>query len=372
MNDENIRGLVLEVQKNPRNFNSYFNLAMAFDNAGESAKAIRCYEQALRLDPLNQELQNNYALVLVKTMSVEDVCAYLETAARPTSESFALLNNVGNVFNRLGLKEQAVRLYEKALDLKPCSTGVCWNLGKTLEEIGCRAEALVPFRNALRASVKDAAVYGMFDDLEDEYLILSERFGKIEGFLHDLEGYALMMLAEKAEGVGEIVEIGSFMGKSTSWLAAGTKRSGRAGVTAIDHFAGSDEHQAGGTSEQRVLLEEGTTFNRFLSNVRTMGVDGYVTPVIADAKDAVKGWEKQVRLLFIDGDHSYNASKSDFLLWEPFVGPDGYIAFHDIGVWDGVTAFYQEIINSHGEYNEVLSVMSLRVIRKQAISRTAL
>lgn len=40
--------------------------------------------------------------------------------------------------------------------------------------------------------------------------------------------------------------------------------------------------------------------------------------------------ERQVDLLFIDGDHSYGGVKTDYLLFSPFVRPGGLIAFHDI------------------------------------------
>ena len=50
--------------------------------------------------------------------------------------------------------------------------------------------------------------------------ILSENFKSIEGFLSELEGIILYTYA-LSNIPGEIVEIGSFKGKSTSWLAQG-------------------------------------------------------------------------------------------------------------------------------------------------------
>lgn len=39
---------------------------------------------------------------------------------------------------------------------------------------------------------------------------------------------------------------------------------------------------------------------------------------------------KKVDFLFIDGDHSYGAIKSDFEKYKKFVRPGGYVGFHDI------------------------------------------
>jgi predicted O-methyltransferase YrrM len=41
---------------------------------------------------------------------------------------------------------------------------------------------------------------------------------------------------------------------------------------------------------------------------------------------------KQVELLFIDGDHSYEGVKKDFEMYSPLVADGGMIAFHDIAV----------------------------------------
>jgi len=65
-------------------------------------------------------------------------------------------------------------------------------------------------------------------------------------------------------------------------------------------------------------------------------------------------------LLFLDGDHSYEGVKRDFLLYGPMVRPGGVIAFHDIvednqtrygvitGGWSGgVPRFWNEVKAQH-------------------------
>ena len=103
-------------------------------------------------------------------------------------------------------------------------------------------------------------------------------FRSIEGFLHPFEGYMLYILSKIGEGDGEIVEIGSFMGLSTCWLAKGAKDAGRECVTAIDHFTGSVEHQENGVSYSKILEKEGTTFHTFMDNIKSRHLDDYVTP----------------------------------------------------------------------------------------------
>lgn len=49
----------------------------------------------------------------------------------------------------------------------------------------------------------------------------------------------------------------------------------------------------------------------------------------ASSNEAVKNWTLPIKVLFIDGDHSYQGVKDDFLNFSPFVKDDGVIFFHD-------------------------------------------
>ena len=185
------------------------------------------------------------------------------------------------------------------------------------------------------------------------------KYGIIDGFLGATEGYTLLLLAEKGYGEGEIVEIGSYMGRSTCWLATGSKRAGREKITAIDPFTGSEEH-----SNDEVIKNEGSTYNSFLKNLKQMELDDYVVPIISRSEDAVKKWNKPIRLLFIDGDHTYENVKKDFSMWSPFVIKSGFICFHDIESWEGPTRFYKELKNSCKILFERISINNLRAMEK--------
>jgi hypothetical protein len=113
------------------------------------------------------------------------------------------------------------------------------------------------------------------------------------------------------------------MGLSTCWLACGSKKAGRETVWAVDHFMGSPEHQPGAEAASTDIAEIGTTFPRFQANVSAMGLSEGVTPIQSASEAAAANWKDPIRLLFIDGDHSYEAAKQDFDLWSPFVVPAG-------------------------------------------------
>jgi predicted O-methyltransferase YrrM len=194
-----------------------------------------------------------------------------------------------------------------------------------------------------------------------EYNQLQEN---VEGFLLDIQGFMLMLLAEHGPGMGAIVEIGSFKGKSTCWLARGAKNALREKVYAIDHFAGSPEHLPGMPIEDRDIAATGSTFEVFQRNVAQMDLADFIVPIVSSSSDAARAWESPIRLLFIDADHSYEASKLDFDLWSPYVIPGGLVAFHDIGEWDGVTEFYNSEVKTNAQYRELVNVLGLVIVEK--------
>jgi predicted O-methyltransferase YrrM len=196
-----------------------------------------------------------------------------------------------------------------------------------------------------------------------DYARIVELLDPIEGFLHTLEGYALLLIAEHGPGTGVVVEIGSYLGRSTCFLALGAKRGTRPPVVAVDHFGGSPEHQPGASHESAVLKADRTTYNQFLHNLKRTGLEKHVRPIRAPSVEAARGWREPIRLLFIDGDHSYEASRTDFAAWSPRVEANGLVAFHDVGVWPGISRFYAELIGE-GRWRERAKVRSLRIVRR--------
>lgn len=186
----------------------------------------------------------------------------------------------------------------------------------------------------------------MISDIKNINMALA--FNKIPGWLTAGEGYSLFFLVANFLPEGEIVEIGSFMGRSTCWLAAGCRRKGQGKVTAIDHFHGSPEHRQGGSAEILEIVSGIGTRPAFENVITSFQLNDYVTIREKDSAD-IDDWTEKVGLLFIDGDHSYEAVKKDFMSWLPFLVTDGIVCFHDYQnpeFIDGVTKFIDtEIAN---------------------------
>jgi predicted O-methyltransferase YrrM len=158
------------------------------------------------------------------------------------------------------------------------------------------------------------------------------------GWLTDDEATAL---GDLARGL-RVVEIGSYLGRSTIALAQTAKH-----VLAVDHHRGSPEHQPGGQHHDPELVFEGvfTTFPGFVANLRAANVERRVSVLVAQAgmlwSLIQPGWE----MVFIDGGHGYQQVIADFQLAQWLLKAKGQIVFHDFGVWPGVTMAVLDIAN---------------------------
>lgn len=146
---------------------------------------------------------------------------------------------------------------------------------------------------------------------------------KIDGYLTEREGLFLYNTAKNASGRGAIVEIGSYKGKSTVWIAKGSLAGKKAKVYSVDpHTGDSDAKKRGETS---------WTFDTFRRNIRTAECQAIVVPIVKTSENAAKGWNKKnkVEFIFIDGDHNYEFVKNDVSSWYSHVVDGGIIALHD-------------------------------------------
>lgn len=186
---------------------------------------------------------------------------------------------------------------------------------------------------------------------------VKEATDKVGGWLTDAEGEFLYNAAKGCQGNGVIVEIGSWKGKSTIWLAEGSKAGGNVKIYAIDSHTGSTEHKK--------MFGEVLTFKEFKENIKRANVEDIVVPVVKTSEDAEQDWgAKLIELLWIDGEHEYEMVKLDFDLWSPYLIEGGTIAFHDTTDWPGPKRVVKDkIYKSHGFAN-VGFIDSLTYARK--------
>ncbi|MBF0158462.1 MAG: glycosyltransferase [Magnetococcales bacterium] len=239
----------------------------------------------------------------------------------------------------------------------------------TLEHNRVRDSAIQRMQNVIQSSTSiPSFVHWNFTSSihHAEWQQLSQRYHTIQGYLQPIEGYLLYYWAMNGPGQGVVVEIGSFMGRSTCWLAAGSRAANRGKVVACDHFRGSPEHQVGAVEEVTAIVTHGTTLPQFQANIQRMGLTDWVETRVGSSESVGHLWPRTqpIRLLFIDADHSYETTRLDFITWLPLVEPGGLVAFHDIGVFWGCSQFYNELLQHNPTIEEVGSAGTIRLVRK--------
>ena len=94
--------------------------------------------------------------------------------------------------------------------------------------------------------------------------------------------------------------------------------------------------------------QQSPTFEEFLCNIKSAGLDADVEVQRAYSRDVAKNWTRPIRLLWIDGDHSYRGCKEDFDLFSPFHVDGAVVAFHDAlnAVEGPIRVFAEEVLAS--------------------------
>lgn len=165
----------------------------------------------------------------------------------------------------------------------------------------------------------------------------------------------LYELSQLNPGKGVIVEIGSWKGTSTIYLAHGTIIVGGEKVYAVDPHKPQAEEG---------YLED--TEAEFLYNIKEAGVDSHVVPMVMRSDEAAKGWDQPIRLLWIDGDHRYEQVKQDFLLWESHLVDGGIVAMHDTIRKKGPKRVLWENVFRSDRFQQISIVDNIAAARKVA------
>lgn len=192
--------------------------------------------------------------------------------------------------------------------------------------------------------------------------------------------YTLVLASSHLEG--DIVEVGSWCGRSAVVLGAATQVAGNSKVYCVDLFPERDDwkqnsdgsysfemkidgKQYGGYQEQTVWKEtfESQTgkiyekyhgvFDCFQETIQQRGMNGIIHPHQGDlASLLVKLPENfKCRLGFLDGDHGYSSVCNDIQNIDRCLVPGGWLCFDDaFTCYEGVNRAISELIIANPNY----------------------
>jgi predicted O-methyltransferase YrrM len=202
-----------------------------------------------------------------------------------------------------------------------------------------------------------------------------------KGFMPPAEGEALHEAGIEAgrSGLGPLLEVGTYCGKSAIYLGAAARAAGTVLFT-VDHHRGSEENQEGWEHHDPDLADPHTgrleTLPTFRRTIGDAGLDDVVIAVVGESPVVARHWATPCSLVFIDGGHGTEPARVDYEGWTPKVARGGWLAIHDVfeDPADGGQAPYEEIYRpavQSGRFREVQRAGSLRILRQVGDHDTA-
>jgi predicted O-methyltransferase YrrM len=157
------------------------------------------------------------------------------------------------------------------------------------------------------------------------------------GFLSLAEGRVLRDAAARAasSGLGPLLEIGSYLGRSTLFLAAGIVEAGASTVLySLDHHHGSEEMQAGWPDHDPSLVDATSgkmdSLMRWRRRIEDCEADDVVIGVLGRSEIIAANWTAPLSFVFIDGGHGVDVEWADYRGWSEKITPGGLLAIHDV------------------------------------------
>jgi tetratricopeptide (TPR) repeat protein len=125
-----------------------FQLALAAQQSGNYADAIRRYRQILSIDPKHLDSLHMLALLAHYQGHFEIAIAQLRQAIALDGRRPEFHHNLGNMLREAGKLEEAEACYRRALDLKPNLVDALYNLGNLCQQLERLKEAVDYFERA--------------------------------------------------------------------------------------------------------------------------------------------------------------------------------------------------------------------------------
>ena len=176
------------------------------------------------------------------------------------------------------------------------------------------------------------------DDLKLTKRIILEKlnptFNEIPGWFAYEELYNTMV--DTAPNGSNFVEVGSWFGKSTNYLATKIRESKKnINFTCVDTWKGTDDEEL---HQNIVNTFNGDIFYEFIDNTVLSNNYGTFNIIKDTSHNAANQFQNNsINFIMLDAGHSYESLMEDIKFWYNKVTPGGIISGDDYGVFGGVT-----------------------------------
>lgn len=222
------------------------------------------------------------------------------------------------------------------------------------------------FGYELTRPVKFDGSYNPYNSvLKDKEITDLERLASISlsipGMVTPHSGQILYTMCLMQEASGDVVEIGSWQGRSSSFLARAAEDSKNGQFYAIDHFRGNLGKEGAYVVGKDDLSD---LKGNFLDNIRKVGLESSVKLLDMPNIDASNRFSPgQIRFLFIDGDHTAEGVSKDIQLFFPKLCPGAIVVFDDFSpAFPGLVDVLDRLL-TRNDISQCFSYQNTLVIR---------
>ncbi len=136
--------------KNPGFWGAHNNLGLAYDRAGDSAKAKEQFKEAIRIKPEASSPYANLGRLYFSESDYKNALFYYKEALKLDKGNAQAHNNIANLYKESNDTKSALYHYREALRLKPFSDEIIFNLAGLYKMDGDIDEAIKGYNEAIR------------------------------------------------------------------------------------------------------------------------------------------------------------------------------------------------------------------------------
>ena len=155
------------------------------------------------------------------------------------------------------------------------------------------------------------------------------RANRVDGWTGRREAIALYEAVLQLPSSPVIVEIGSFLGRSSIVMGAACRKRGNGKLYCVDPFDGSGD---GYSKPFYDAIRDRLTrpqLDLFCQNLHDAGVSAWIEVREGTAESVGADWSLPIDMLFLDGDHSVRGMRSAYDKFSPSLKVGGVLAVHN-------------------------------------------
>lgn len=146
---------------------------------------------------------------------------------------------------------------------------------------------------------------------------------RVPGYLSKWEGFMLYETVRNIKVRGNVLEIGTFCGRSTVIFASSIKKHNlNKKVYTIDDFS---------KQKSNLFPELKNPKTKFIKQIHRKGLEDYIYLIEKDSIEALKSLSNNYCIVFFDGDHTKKRIKKEIKYALPKIENYGKMIFHDVG-----------------------------------------